>query len=70
MKDNIGSGMAFAAGFLYYFLNGHPLQEAINFGNAAGALNTTKLGATTFFNKMDVLKFMKNTKKPESTSGR
>jgi fructokinase len=63
MKDNIGSGMAFSAGFLHYYLNGKSIQEALNFGNAAGALNATKMGATSFFNKKDVLKFMKRAKK-------
>jgi len=63
MKDNIGSGMAFSAGFLYYYLNGQPLQESLNFGNAAGALNATQVGGTTFFNKMDVLQFMEKAKK-------
>ncbi|HSM47162.1 MAG TPA: PfkB family carbohydrate kinase [Draconibacterium sp.] len=61
--DNIGSGMAFSAGFLHYYLNGKPIQQALNFGNAAGALNTTKRGATSFFNKKDVVNFMKNTPK-------
>jgi fructokinase len=61
--DNIGSGMAFSAGFLHYYLNGKPIQQALNFGNAAGALNTTKRGATSYFNKKDVLNFMKNTPK-------
>ncbi len=63
MVDNIGSGMAFSAGFLHYYLNGKGIQQAINFGNAAGALNATKLGATTFFDKKDVVQFMKNTPK-------
>lgn len=63
IEDNIGSGMAFSAGFLHYYLNGESIQEALNFGNAAGALNTTKRGATAFFDKSDVLKFMKTTKK-------
>lgn len=61
MKDNIGSGMAFSAGFLHYYLNGKSIQEAIGFGNAAGALNATKVGATTYFDKKDVLSFMKVT---------
>lgn len=60
MKDNIGSGMAFSAGFLHYYLNGKSIQDALNFGNAAGALNATKQGATAFFDKNDVLNFMKS----------
>ena len=65
ITDNIGSGMAFSAGFLHYYLNGKSIQQALNFGNAAGALNTTKRGATSYFNKKDVLYFMKNTPKNE-----
>jgi len=61
--DNVGSGMAFSAGFLHYYLNGRSIQQALNFGNAAGALNTTKRGATSYFNKKDVISFMKNTPK-------
>ena len=61
--DNIGSGMAFSAGFLHYYLNGKSIQDALNFGNAAGALNTTRRGATSYFNKNDVLNFMKKTSK-------
>ena len=53
--------MAFSAGFLHYYLNGKSIQEALKFGNAAGALNTTKRGATSYFNKEDVLSFMINT---------
>ncbi len=63
IEDNIGSGMAFSAGFLHYYLNGKTIQQALNFGNAAGAINTTKRGATSYFNKKDVLNFMKNTPK-------
>ena len=65
MKDNIGSGMAFSAGFLHYFLNGKPIEKALEFGNAAGALNTTKRGATVFFDKDEVVHFMKTTSKKE-----
>ena len=63
IEDNIGSGMAFCAGFLHYYLNGKSIQDSLKFGNAAGAINTTKRGATVFFNKKDVLTFMKNTPK-------
>lgn len=59
--DNVGSGIAFAAGFLHGHLNGESLIDSLRFGNAAGALNTTKLGATEYFDKDDVLEFMKNT---------
>lgn len=59
MKDNIGSGMAFAAGFLHFYLNGKTIKEALEFGNAAGALNATKLGGTSVFNKKDVENFIK-----------
>ena len=62
MEDNVGSGMAFSAGFMHYYLNGKPLSESLRFGNAAGALNTTKRGATTYFTKKDVLRFMKQTR--------
>jgi fructokinase len=58
MVDNIGSGVAFLAAFLHYYLNGKTVQESLNFGNAAGALNTTKRGATEFFDKNAVLAFM------------
>ena len=61
MEDNVGSGMAFSAGFLHYYLNGNSLIDSLRFGNAAGALNTTMRGATAYFNKKDVLRFMKGT---------
>lgn len=66
MVDNVGSGMAFSAGFLHYFLNGKSIQQALNFGNAAGALNTTRQGGTSFFDKKDVLAFMKSTARNNS----
>ena len=59
--DNIGSGMAFCAGFLINYLNGKSIQQALKFGNAAGALNTTKRGATSYFNKKNVLDFIRST---------
>lgn len=58
--DSVGSGMAFSAGFLHCYLNGKPINEALNFGNAVGALNTSKRGATEPFSIKDVLDFMKN----------
>ena len=61
LQDDVGSGMAFAAGFLHYYLNGKRIEEALKFGNATGALNSTKRGGTSLFTKADVLKFMNNT---------
>ena len=63
IEDNIGSGIAFCAGFLVYYLNGKSILDSLKFGNAAGAVNTTKRGATEYFNKKDVLLFMKTTPK-------
>jgi len=63
MKDNIGSGMAFSAGFLHYYLHGSSMQDALVFGNAAGALSATRLGATSPFTKKEVLRFMKKNRK-------
>lgn len=68
VEDNIGSGMAFSAGFLHCFLNGESISKALKFGNAAGALNTTKRGATSYFNKLDVEDFMKKTSQKDPRS--
>jgi fructokinase len=57
--DSVGSGMAFAAGFLHFYLNGKPMDEALKFGNAVGALNASKQGATEPFSIDDVRAFMK-----------
>lgn len=65
VNDNIGSGMAFCAGFIHYYLNGKSIREALGFGNAAGALNATKVGATSYFTKDEVLQFMGKNKKKD-----
>lgn len=46
IADTVGSGDAFAAGFLCATLRGRPLGEACAFGNALGALVATHRGAT------------------------
>ena len=61
--DNVGSGIAFCSAFLHIYLENKNIQQALNFGNAAGALNTTKRGATAYFNKTEVFDFMENTSK-------
>ncbi len=43
--DTTAAGDAFVAGFAVAFSEGRPLTEAVRWGNAAGALATTRLGA-------------------------
>jgi len=44
--DGTGSGDAFVAGFLRGYLESWPLEKCAKFGNAAGALCVTGIGAT------------------------
>ncbi len=46
LKDPIGSGDAFSAGFLHQLLLDRPLEEACRFGNALGAAVAAQEGAT------------------------
>ncbi len=43
--DTTGAGDAFCAGFISKILEKRPLEEALRFANAAGAVSTTKYGA-------------------------
>ncbi len=56
--DTVGSGDAFSAGFVHYYMNDHPLDVALRFGNAAGAMVATTTGATATILKEDILNFM------------
>ena len=58
LVDTVGSGDAFSAGFVHYFMNGHPINEALRFGNAAGAMVATTTGATTPIAKSEIINFM------------
>lgn len=45
--DTTGAGDSFDAGFVYaHVVRGRPLEEALRFANACGALSTTSLGGT------------------------
>jgi fructokinase len=58
LGDTVGSGDAFSAGFVHYYMNGYPIEEALSFGNAAGALVATTTGATAPIDKEEILDFM------------
>jgi len=46
LVDTVGSGDAFAAGFLHQWLHGEPLESCCWLGNILGALVSTQPGAT------------------------
>ena len=58
LGDTVGSGDAFSAGFVHYYMNGYPIEEALRFGNAAGAMVATTTGATSMISKEEILDFM------------
>ena len=60
--DNVGSGVAFSAGFLHLYLNGSSIMEALRFGNAAGAMVATTEGGTVDFSKKSITGFMRKSK--------
>ena len=58
LGDTVGAGDAFSAGFVHYHMNGFSIREALQFGNASGALVATTTGATSPISKEDILKFI------------
>ncbi|BBE19327.1 fructokinase [Aquipluma nitroreducens] len=58
LGDTVGSGDAFSAGFVHYYMNDRPIEEALSFGNAAGAMVATTTGATSPISKEEILDFM------------
>ncbi len=58
--DTVGSGDAFSAGFVHYYMNGQSIEEALRFGNAAGAKVASTTGATSPISKEEILEFMQN----------
>jgi len=57
--DRVGGGDSFASGFIYGFLAGKSLEDAVNYGAAHGALAMTTPGDTTMATKAEVEKVMK-----------
>ncbi len=60
LQDPIGSGDAFAAGFVHRFLEGYPLWEACEYGNVLGAITATKTGACPVMSYKEIQDFQKN----------
>jgi 2-dehydro-3-deoxygluconokinase len=56
--DRVGGGDSFASGFIYGFLAGQSLEDAVNYGAAHGALAMTTPGDTTMATKAEVEKVM------------
>lgn len=54
--DRVGGGDSFASGLVYGLLEGAPLQTAVEYGAAHGALAMTTPGDTTMVTKTEVLK--------------
>jgi fructokinase len=58
LVDPCGSGDGFSAGFIHSLLNGKPLSEACEFGNALGALVAQQEGATQAIVPEEISGFM------------
>jgi len=54
--DRVGGGDSFASGLIFGLLEGEPLQTAVQYGAAHGALAMTTPGDTTMATKAEVLK--------------
>ena len=54
--DRVGGGDSFASGLIFGLLTGEPLQTAVEYGAAHGALAMTTPGDTTMVTKAEVLK--------------
>lgn len=56
IMDRVGGGDSFASGLIYGLMDGQPLQTAVEYGAAHGALAQTTPGDTTMVTKSDVIK--------------
>lgn len=56
VRDTIGAGDSFNAGFIYKFLQNEPLKACLEFGAICGAINTTDYGGTTAFSTKENIK--------------
>ncbi len=56
--DTTGAGDAFAAGFLYGFIRGLPIDVCLALGNFCGAYNVQKIGARVFPDRNTIENFL------------
>jgi fructokinase len=59
LMDTVGSGSAFSAGFLHVYLENQDIEEALRFGNAAGAATAATHGATSMITKKRITELMR-----------
>ena len=57
LEDSLGSGDAFAAGFIHNYLNGFSLRESCELGNILGGICATQKGATQIINSEMIEEF-------------
>src|SRR5690606_22587722 len=56
VKDAIGAGDSFNAGFIKQFIQKKPLKESLEFAALTGAINTTAAGGTNAFKSLESVK--------------
>jgi len=61
--DTTGSGDSFNAGFIFGFLKGFSLLECLEFGNACGAISTTKIGGAISCPSLEEVKEFMNSRR-------
>jgi len=60
VKDTVGSGDAFLAGFIARYLSGESLDKSLEYACATGALVATMAGATPNYSQGEVLKIIES----------
>ncbi|MBN2864106.1 MAG: carbohydrate kinase [Bacteroidales bacterium] len=60
VKDTVGSGDAFLAGFIAKYLSGESLDISLEYGCATGALIATMAGATPTYSQGEILKIIES----------
>jgi fructokinase len=60
VKDTVGSGDAFLAGFIFKYLSGASFDISLEFACATGALVATMAGATPDYNRSEILEIIES----------